>query len=242
MKAITLNAATKLAVSTVPCTLTRVQGYYKAAADAWLQIFDSAAEPAAGTVPTKSYALPLNSPYSWAFDPGTLTLNNGCYVAVSSTEGTYTTVAYSAGVTYADIEVDYGPNAAMNASYVVKGDLTTNRNNLTVWSDAAAQANNRLYQIDFTNNSGVPVWLMLFSYATFGVQPRVILGGKAGVADGTSITFTFGAEGLMMMGEEPLTATSGAAHYGCYIEVTSDPTGFVVVNSGTLNIRAYSKA
>jgi hypothetical protein len=235
MRAQTFNAATKLAVSTVACTLTRVQGYYKAAADAWILIFDSPAEPAANAVPVKSYALPADSPFSWAFDPGELVLNSGCYVAVSSDEEKYTAVAYSADTTFADIEADFGPSSFVPSNCTIAGDLTTNVGTLVPWVNSAANANVRLYQLDYVNGSGAVAYLQVFAKpASDGDKP---LFSSLGVANGGSISLCFGDDGLPLFSQNAI----GVAAHGCYILESLTAGAYSNPGVGTSRIRAYYK-
>lgn len=245
MQAQTLNAATKLAVSTVACTLRRVQGYLEHTGDAWLQIHDSAAEPAANAVPVKSYQLLQDAAFSWAFDPASLALRNGCYIAISSDEEKYTTIAYSEGVTYCDILADYEPYVFLPADYSVAGNLSDAVGSLTIFADADGDSHvKRVYIIDYINHTGAAAWLMLFTNTTMvtaGAKPLIVLGPKDGVADAGQIRFDFGDGGLSPSSREGLTGTAGTEHFGCFAYESSDPEVFADPGTESSHIRAYYK-
>jgi hypothetical protein len=227
MQTNTFNAATKLAAFRGAGEVLRVQGYYKAAADAWLQIHDSLGEPAAGAVPVKSYTLSYNSPYSWGFDPGTLHLTNGCYVAVSSTEGTYTTVAYSAGTTYADIEVDYGPYDRIPSDVSAAGDFATGNDSQVIWLNSAGAK--RLYLAKFKNNDAETRYLMLFASSAVvdGDAPLM----QWAVVAGATITLSFGIDGFIPKAK----SSAGAQTLGCQF-VSSTTTGVLAATSSSVSL------
>lgn len=236
MRASLYDTANKLTVSTVPCSVLRVQGYYTAAADAWLQIFDSVAEPAENAVPVKSYALASNSPYSWAFDPGTLCLQKGCYVAVSETQGTYTAVAFEANVTMLTLLADYGVNDFRDSGFSTGGDQTTGVDELDVWADAAAAANNRLLHIDYHNKLETDGYLLLFAHdPSEGDKPL-----HAWLAESEQVlALDFGSDGLVVVSDENLDETSGTKHYGCFLRQSTDPEELAATSSTVSYIRAY---
>lgn len=234
MQTNTFKAATKLAAYPSRCDVIRVQGYYKAAADAWLLIFDSAAEPAANAVPKKSYALPYNAPFSWAFDPGQLALTNGCYVAVSSTEEKYTTVAFNGATTWCDIEVDFIPVSFRASDYSVAGDLTTDVGSLQVWATAAGPK--RLFQVDYVNGSGGAAILMLFAHDAPQTGDRPLVGWV--VENGASLSLSFGDVGL-----DPREWAGANNYKGCtLIESAQTDDGTLIDTAvNTSQIRAYYK-
>ena len=224
MQASTLKAATKLAVSAMTCDLRRVQGYFNAANDAWLQIHDAGREPAAGAIPKKTYQLFKNAAYSWAFDPGVLEMTDGCYIAVSSTEATYTTVPYAAGVTWCDIEADYSPFALGPFQIGMVGDTTTGRDSLVVWADGGVFTAKRLQRIDVTNGDIADLYLLGFNKAV--VEGAGNPAFSIQVPSPASKTITFGDRGRCMAGQ----TTAKVPIDGCYLYMsnsaaTLDTTG-----------------
>lgn len=238
MRATSLASNIKLAVSTVPCSLIRVQGYYAGAADAWLQIHDSAAEPGSdeGVVPVKSYALPAASPYHWGFDAAPLCLQSGCYIAVSLTEGTYTAATFDEG-TYLDVMADYGPYDFKPTDYYTAGNLSTGRNSLAVWT--SANGPKRLYHVDFANSSSAPaVWLFIYALSSFaGKKPIQRLGPKDGIGQVGVVTFDFGGDGFAPFSKD----SEGTESQGCYLVVSAEPESLVGLIDSLCYIRAYYK-
>lgn len=238
MHAETFKAATSLTASTLACTLFRVQGYFKGTADAWLQIHDTNEKPATGAVPVKVYALPYNAPFEWLFDPASLNLTVGCFVGVSSTEGTYTELEYSANTVYCDIEVDFGPVNSRPVGFSVAGDGTAIREDLTVWTDAVANALKRLYAVSYTNKSGADAYLLFFAKApNEGDTPLLsVFVEKDGVYN-----YAFGDDGMGMASVEGLDGTNGTRHYGCFLAESSTAMRYTPTLANASFIRAEYK-
>ncbi len=140
---------------TLPCNLVNLDGY--AAATGFFQIFDLAVAPTSTvTVPLKSInvaaagALP-----SLLSGLGSITLNKGLFCAMSSTEAVYTAVATNFDVWGEVEEFEQQINGA-----TVAGDLTTGRDSLQVWADAAGPKT--LLRVDLKSTIGAAGWLMIF--------------------------------------------------------------------------------
>lgn len=70
--------------------LFQVSGYNSSASDLFLQVFDSATEPAEGTAPKILAAAPSESQFGWAVERFATPFTNGIYVCLSSTAATKT--------------------------------------------------------------------------------------------------------------------------------------------------------
>lgn len=158
--------ATGLAVTKLPCSVTKVQGYWSGAADAWLQIFDSdlpvATLNTAHANPVKTYQLAAQSAFSWAFEPGELVLKTGCTVAISLLA--QPNALYIVTDT-ADIEVEYAPTSTVTEP-TRKAQATGDD------SGAIGTAGTRIVEAVVVLNealttgvSGVDGYLLLFGHA-----------------------------------------------------------------------------
>lgn len=80
-------------VSAVACTLRSAKAINKSGSDAWLMIFDAAALPANGTLPSRTPVLvPAGSTNGDVWQGGT-SLATGCVLALSSTVDDLTLIA-----------------------------------------------------------------------------------------------------------------------------------------------------
>src|ERR1035437_8207283 len=95
-----INVAS-LQVSVEPVSVLRIRGNFKGStADRWLQFFNSESVPDDGAVPLiAATPLPMTSPFFMEFEIGALAFNLGCYVCVSTTEGTKTISADTMDIT-----------------------------------------------------------------------------------------------------------------------------------------------
>lgn len=130
---------------------------------------------------------------------------NGVWVAISSTDTVYTSVAGSTDISV-DIE-EYELEVPSNQ--VIIGDLTTAVANLAVFADPSAP--NFVYNIMVTNNTGADGYLMLFGKVPANGDIPIV-GRTWKLATGTTQTINFGSGGL-----SPVQAdASGTLHTGCY--------------------------
>lgn len=131
-------------VSSLPIFCKQIEGLYKGAAAAWLQVHDSCITPAAGAVPI--YELPLNpaTQFQETLQVDGLSLQEGLFVGVSSTEGTFTASASTMDV---NVWTDVTPIATN-----IIGDKTTLVGNRQAWAQTVA--NKRLYSVILTELNG----------------------------------------------------------------------------------------
>jgi len=154
----------------------------------------------------------MNNPY------GTTTTTDGAnnlpvYLAISSTDNVYTSVA---AATHCRIDAEDSVVTPVNMTVV--GDTTTAVASLTVWADPSAA--HKLMKFTVTNNSIIPgqtLYLMLFAYnnaATGAVSEYVWP-----VAQTATLTREFG------VGIAPIQGTTAdyVIHTGCYLVGSSQP-------------------
>ena len=152
------------------------------------------------------------------------------YVAISSTDNVYTTVAASMQVT---IEVEETNLEVANQT--VTGDTTTGVDHLVVFADP--NPSKMLVQITAANSAAtpsVPMYLMLFAYASPATGATPIMQWQfKGTA---SLTFNFGrGKALMQYTNSPYTL-----HTGCYLYGSSTTGTFTATSATAWNIKAWN--
>lgn len=193
-------------LSRLPINLCQIEGYFRASTTAaWLQVHDSAITPAPYAVP--AYELELNgtSPFAETLQVSNLHLREGCFVGVSSVEGTWTASPDTVDITiWTDTNV-------ISASVV--GDKSTTANTLQVWAQAANANNHLLYGLVITELLGATPWVFVFADdATIGV-PLLGVQLKANSAN----YFYFGLAGFT-----PRTQIAGVVTTGCTVVVSAN--------------------
>ena len=195
-------------VSTLPIQLCQIEGYFRGAANSWLQVFDSCTTPAAAAVPV--YQLPINatSQFAETLQIGKYSLGEGLFVGISTTEGTWTASAEKMDVV---VWTDVPP-----VSTTILGNKTSVVNNLPVWTEATGAAcNSFLYGTIITNATGATLYALIYADVTpfdYGVYQSIIT-----VPDGKTVKSYFGDQGLVPFSQE-LPATM---HLGCKIFLSS---------------------
>jgi len=157
-------------VSSLPINLMKLEGYFSGAAQAWLQVFDSCNAPQAGAVPKREFALYATAPFYEEFKNGAMPLFEGLFLAVSSTQGTYTQSAASIDIV---AETDTQP-----ISTHLVGDKTSAVNTLQVWSQVTGfQANptKALYGLIITELLGQEQWICLFADDGAATWPKTVI-------------------------------------------------------------------
>lgn len=212
------NAVASLVVTKLPCVLLNMQGYWGGAADAWLQIHDSALTAAqlAGATPLKSYVMPAQSPFSWAFGEAGLLLANGCVIAISTTERTLTLAAASA-----DIEVEYGPYPASTGVEPTAITAVTDETSGHIWPSGS----HALMSAQVTNNEGVDGFLQLHAKTpTLGDYPLQVWPLK----NGATIKLSFGSQGL--------TVQDGAGNHLAVLAISSTNIQYTSPNGAVASV------
>ncbi|MDE2098690.1 MAG: hypothetical protein KGL39_15660 [Patescibacteria group bacterium] len=214
----------------------KIEGFYRSAtAQAWLQVFDTNAAPANGTVPLKQELINGTSPFYFEFKRGDLVFYLGCFVGISSTEGTYTA---SADVMDLSVELS-DPDLPASVSYA--GDLTSPVTGLQVWTEAAGLAARKslvALEVDGTNLTTATQFIMLF--ATDAVNPGdfPISGGIFPIGVGQVLTgeskLNFGEFGRQIFS---LDADAKTQRLGLTVKISSTPGTYTAAN-GTARIKA----
>ncbi len=231
----------------------KIEGYLRSSPTGpiWLQVFDTnTTPPATGTVPLKQWPVYGTSEFFKEFERGEITCYLGCYIALSSTEGTFTQDLTDA----MDISVEVcSPELPIVITFV--GDLTTAATGLTVWSEATgATARKTLIalEVDGTNLTGGTQWIMLFATDTVNTGDTPIQGGSFPINPGQKRTandkLTFGEFGrvIFSIDGEPNDqgqgggAVPGTKRLGCTVKISSTPGTYTPAN-GTACIKAEYK-
>ena len=227
--------------------ILKVEGYFRASTTiSWLQVHDNNATPATGAVPLKEWPVYATTEFYKEFKHGDLTCNLGCYAGLSTTEGTYT-----ASTDTMDVSVELSsPELPAHVSYA--GDLTTAVTGLQVWAEAAGAAARQslvALEVDGTNLTGGPQFIMLFATDTVNVGDSPVNGAIFPIASGQVRTsenkLTFGEFGrqIFSIDGEPNDqgtgggAVPGAKRLGCTVKISSTPLTYAPGN-GTAAIKA----
>lgn len=212
-----------------PVKIVAIEGYCNGAAGTqyWLQILNGA--PGA-TVPMYSVQVLGGQGFSFIYPLGldTATMQDGGgaslgenvykpYLAISSTDGLYTSVAATTNVRV-DIEMQF---------QMPLGLITANGNNtgsLTVFADP--NATNKLCAFSVVNNTGAVGYLMLFAYANpvNGATPLQ----QWPVQNGGTFATTFGNAGVRFQQGK----ADYSIHTGCYLVASSTTQTLTTVANG----------
>jgi len=233
MKTKSVINAVELQVSKDPVSVLRVRGNFRGAtANRWLMFFDSITTPADGVVPAIP-ALPLymSAPFFTEFEIGALEFLQGCYVCVSTTEGTKTVSADTM-----DISVELSDPESVPGTTIV-GDLSSAVTGLQVWSEAnGLTARKKLvsFEVDGTNLTTATQYIMLFATDTVTTGNRPISGGCYPIAVGGVLT---GSKGFYFGTGRDVYSFDTVARLGCTIKISST-AGTWTACTGTACIRA----
>lgn len=263
MKPINGFNVSSLQASRHGCIVLKIDGFYiSSTATVYLQVFDSNIAPAAGTVPLKQWG-PLNTAAEFykEFKRGDLVFGLGCFVGLSTTDGTYT--ADSADKM--DISVELGdPELPASVSYA--GDLTTPVTSLQVWTEASGLSARKslvALEVDGTNLTTATQFIMIFaqdaapsagqlpcSGCVFPIKVGQVLTGESKMTFGEFGRQVFSIDGQPGAFVGPMGGNQGSsdANYvgdnspgtqrlGCTIRISSTPTTFTAAN-GTAAIKA----
>ena len=215
----------------------------------YLQFHGSAA-PASGTaVPLLSVEVVVPAsptgitPFSFVYPEGIETRNLSnplgaiattggntlpVYVAISSTDTVYTSVAASTNV-----RVDINdPDALILPNQNVAGDLVTNISSLAVFT-ASTTAPNKLVRVEVVNTFGGPginAWLCMFAYASPSSGDVYLKQWKT--TNGVPFEVNFGE------GYYPQQIVNGTLQNGCYLYTSLTAYRYVATGSSIGAIRA----
>ncbi len=242
-----LTASTRtLWVSYGPCVIRRWHGTNNQAAALYIQFHECpATELVSGTtVPKfKSFHAPTGTTPANGFDYVAENLAmKECTVAVSTTELVWTDPGANGGLDWT-VEVD--TNYDTVAKVRVVGDLSTGVDFLAAWTDSSANVADKLFRVDYVNNTGAPAWLMLFAYAlpANGAIPLtqwpVGTGGTLNLFFGPNNRPVYSMDNNVIAGAYP-GETGGTIHYGCYLFQSSTTAQLTATASAASYIRAVT--
>lgn len=229
-----------LQISTVPTVIFDIEGEISSTTGTSYFIQLHGASPTAGMKPLysrlavpSSYGTGLNG-FSFVYRPDgldTSTMTNPVgavttagantlpvWIAISSTDATYTAVAASTNVT-----VDFEEPILELNNQTITGDTTTGVNNLTVFTTSAAK---RFTQFTATNSTGATAYLMLFANSSPATGAVPI--DQWTLTNGQTLTQNFG-RGLAPMEQSKTDFTN---YTGCYL-FGSSTTGTLTASIGS---------
>lgn len=221
-------------VSQLPIQVDQVEGYFKGAANQWLQLHDSCVTPATGAVPIWEVLLSATAQFFENLQVAHLNLTEGVFIGVSTTEGTWTAAT---GANTMDITVWTDTNVI--ATNIV-GDKTTQQSSLQVWTEATgAGGQKKLYRLIVQNQNASPSTVYALTYAQIppsdygNYQSIATVGSNAG--GNFFQTESFG-DGLTPQSVTLVQGTGATLHLGCKVFISdSIPTtgGSLTLNANT---------
>lgn len=176
----------------------------------YIQIHDVFATPATSAVPKKVWPAP-QALYK-EFKEGELGLGLGCFVALSSTEGTYTPNATTG--TVAQIEFTQ-PDTSVTTTTAASAQ------SLVVWADGSTQ--HRLFQVRLTRLGVVDATLYLLVAAIGSSQTNIVAAQNiSSMITNTQQALSFGTGGLNVF-----SVKSAQNCRGCSVYISTSPTAIV---------------
>lgn len=208
------------------CGILKVEGYFRSATtQTWLQVHDSTSTPAEASVPVKEWPIYGTAEFFKVFIDGELSLSQGCYVCISTTEGTKTL-----STDVMDLSVESKNPDRISGTTVASATGVTG---YQVWSNAGGPK--YLYSANITNLSGTVVYLMLFGDSTIADGAFPIK--QWNILANASKNLYFGEAGFL-----PQQVKSGTGLVnGCEF-VLSDTTGVLTTSASTMSITVEYKA
>jgi hypothetical protein len=211
------NVAT-VQVSALPIQISQIEGYFKGAtANRWLQVHDSCIAPAANAVPLWEMPINQTSQFQETLQVARLVLYEGCFIGVSSTEGTWTASADTMDITvWTDTAV-----IATNA----EGDKTTVQAANTafqIWT--SPNPSKKLYQLIITDTSGATNNVKIFGDAAATIAAPYF----TAVAANATWKSLFGSGWNFMT--QTLAAGGNTLNTGCYIYPSGTCTILAITN------------
>ena len=209
-----LSAVAPVLVASSSMTLSRVQGFFGAGANGWLQLHDTKVTPITGTI-KRSWPVYTNAPFDQNFQNDPLRLNTGCTLAISSAEAAYANIAsafdlYISGVATFD-----------TTGLSTTGDYTTGVNARTGWTTSANTNVLRRIELTALTNGGA-----LFM-KVYGVSPA------AGIFPIVSEPLVANTTYDFMFNVHPFMSISGTITRACYIRIESTGGVYSSAYAGT---------
>lgn len=214
------NAAT---TGTIGCNLVNLSAYVSAAN--WLQLFDSATSPAGGTVPLKSINVAAAGMIqNLLYSIGPVRTINGLWMAMSSTEATYTAAATSFDVWGELEEWEYPRDGVLT-----KGPSGV-QSTYQIWSEATGPK--VLKRLTVVELGGVQSYIMIFAIDNPAANNIPDYPPIPIAANGTrDLYFQLSPfrKDTSIVGSAPsgVTTNDFATHTGCSVAISTDPTKLV---------------
>lgn len=195
------------AVNTAGCTISRVQGNFLGASDAWLQLHDAKQLPANGTAPLRVWPLYSNAPFDWNFQNDAISVANGIFLVVSSTRATLTLSASTM-----DLFVN-GESSFDSRGLTEIGDYVSIVSDMAVWLDAAGPK--RLMRLEVTDAADTTDSYVQIHAGDTPATDKIV--GSFLLRQGESIDCRFGP-----LGFSPKRIINGVTYDGCTIAISSE--------------------
>lgn len=213
-----------------PVRITQLHGYNNQGTSVYIQLHQVPPKAdgtlAAGTVPAvKSLECLPGLPFAFTLD---FTLSE-CFLALSTTELTYTAVGAGGGL---DLTVVASGEFLCDGTEAVVGDLTTAVNTLQVWTEAAGPK--RLLRLDVIELLAVARFVVIQATdADANVPTDQILP----IAASATVSGSMGSDGLLIFTKSAAQVLS----QGCTIRVVNGVTFPWAQTAVCANIRAIYK-
>lgn len=221
----------------------KVEGYYRTAnalsPAAWLQYFDTRVTPVLGTVPIKSDAVYAQAGFFKEFERGELTFTQGIYIALSTTEATFTatTDTMDLYVELIDADIPFGTTVTSGSGtnfnpWLEAAGGTKKLHVVAVANLDAAVRYLQLFATDGPNTGDKP--LMQWPLNATGVQGLVSLPNNNPVTpDQVYLKDTLTIAFANSKGYTPVQQIAGVNHVGCFFGLSrASGTWLASITSG----------
>ncbi len=220
-------------LSVLPIEIVKIDGYFKGAtADRWLQVWDTANVPTTlegdatniGACLLKEWPIPQSAPFYFEFKQNSLQTKFGCFVGLSTTEGSWTASTDDMDISIETTSAPYGTVAAN-----VAGDLTNDVAALTVFNNGTGGAGDgpgRLYRVDFYDSNGA-TYLQLFAASPVSGVTVPLWISPITVAPHAIYRYDFGGAGLPLY----VRSSAGVVSNACVLVGSS--TSAVYTDTGS---------
>jgi hypothetical protein len=221
-------AQNDVVVATSGMTISRVQGYFNGALNAWLQLHDAKETPVNGAVPLRVWPLYSTAPFDQNFQNDPIAVTNGC-VFVVSLLANRATLAISAETM--DIFVN-GEKSLDTVGVTEAGNYVDADEILQVW--AQGSPGKKLLRLEVSDEDEVagPFWVQIHA-ANTPLTNKIVK--TFPVDSGSSLDVCFG-DGLDIVRE-----VGGTLFQGCTIALSSTENTYTALGSNTDYIKATYK-
>lgn len=213
------------------CQLTHLHGTNNNGAVVYIQLFQ-APTALAGDVPSfKSLLCPAGQNFFFDWPP-TSTILSELFIALSSTETSYTAVGAGAGL---DMTVTFNSDFPVGTDTTLTGDLTTGVASKQVWAQASGPK--RLMRLDIKNNAGANTYPYI-SAVDSPAAKNSAMRNLAVIANGATKTYTFGKAGYSPFESVQTSVTTNRQGCTVVLSASGDIGTTTLVAAASFNIRA----